>query len=235
MTHGLHTAVLRLVLAVAYPLLAHWASHRAGGGGAVAALALLDLALIVLLHPLAQRRGWAWALLALIAAGLWQLASTSYVQMLLLAPPVLFTALLAWWFGRSLRTPRVPVITRIVAALELTGPAQLPPDLIAYTRRLTAAWAGLLACMALANTVLALIAVPNGVLSRLGYSPVLAVSQTTWSWLANLLDYGIVGGFFVGEYLLRRRWFPQPPYRNFLDFLRRMAALGPGFWRQLFD
>ncbi|MHB8911707.1 MAG: COG4648 family protein [Lysobacter sp.] len=237
MTHGLHTAALRLVFAVAYPFLAHWASHREAGGGGVplAAMALFDLALIVLVQPLMQRRGWAWATLALVALGLWRLAPTPYPQLLLLAPPVLFTGLLGWWFGRSLRAPRVAVITRIVAGLEQTTPAQLPPDLYRYTRRLTAAWAIVLACLALANTVLALIAVPDGVLARLGHAPVFAVSQTTWSWFANLLDYGIVGGFFVGEYLLRRRWFPIRPYRNFIDFLRRMAALGPGFWRQLFD
>lgn len=231
----MHTAALRLVLAIAYPFLAHWASHRAGGGGAVAALALLDLVVVVLLQPLLQRRRWAWATLALLALTLWRLVPTPYPQLLLLAPPVLFTALVGFWFGRSLRAPRVPVITRIVAALEQTTPPQLPPDLVIYTRRLTAAWAGVLAGLALANTVLALIAVPDGVLARLGQAPVLTVSQTTWSWFANLLDYGIVGGFFAGEYLLRRRWFPQRPYRNFVDFLRRMAALGPTFWRQLFD
>ena len=235
MTHDLLAAALRLVLAIAYPFLAHWASHRGVGGGAVAALALLDLALIVLLQPLLQPRGWAWALLALIGLALWRLVPTPYPQMLLLAPPVLFTGLLGWWFGRSLRAPRVPVITKIVAGLEQTTPEQLPPELLRYTRRLTGAWAGLLVGLALANTVLALIAEPGGVLARLGHAPLLAVSQTTWSWFANLLDYGIVGGFFVGEYLLRLRWFPVRPYRNFIDFLRRMGALGPGFWRQLFD
>lgn len=50
---------------------------------------------------------------------------------------------------------------------------------------------------------------------------------------ANLLAYGVVGGFFVGEYLLRGRWFPQRPYRNLPDFLRQMAQLGPEFWRDL--
>ncbi|MGH8077662.1 MAG: hypothetical protein ACREPE_10100, partial [Lysobacter sp.] len=66
----MNTAIARVVLAIAYPFLAHWASHR--GGGPAAAFALFDLALIVLLLPLVQRRGWAWALLALIAAALWQ-------------------------------------------------------------------------------------------------------------------------------------------------------------------
>ena len=229
------TAALRLVLAVAYPFLAHWASQGGGAGGAIAALALLDLTLIVLLLPLLQPRVWAWALLVLIAGGLWLLVPTSYPQLMLLAPPVLFTGMLGWWFARSLHAPRVPVITKIVAGLEQTTAAALPADLFAYTRRLTAAWAILLACLALANATLAMIAVPGGLLARLGHEPVLSVSQTTWSWFANLLDYGIVGGFFMGEYALRRRWFPVRPYRNFFDFLRRMGALGPTFWRQLFD
>lgn len=227
----MNTAGSRVILAIAYPFLAHWASHD--GGPPVAALALFDLAVIVLLEPLAQRRGWAWALLALIGFGLWQLVPTAALPMLLLAPPMLFTALVAWFFGRSLRVPRVPVITRIVAALERCEPAELAPELIRYTRRLTATWAALLLGLALANGVLALIAVPHGVLARLGHSPVLTVSETTWSWFANLLDYGIVGGFFIGEYMLRKRWFPAR-YRNFAEFLQRMAALGPAFWRQLF-
>lgn len=228
----MNTALARVILAIAYPFLAHWATHR--GGGPAAALALFDLALIVLVQPLAQRRGWAWATLAAVAAALWQLAPTTILPMLLLLPPLLFTALVAWFFGRSLRAPRVPVITRIVAALDRCAPQDLPPPLLRYTRRLTAAWACLLLGLACANGVLALIAVPDGVLVRLGYAPVLAVSQTTWSWFANLLDYGIVGGFFVGEYVLRQRWFPNR-YRSFADFLQRMAGLGPTFWRQLFD
>ena len=42
-----------------------------------------------------------------------------------------------------------------------------------------------------------------------------------------------VGGFFVGEYFMRGRWFPQRPYRNLPDFLHRLARLGPVFWRDL--
>jgi uncharacterized membrane protein len=223
---------LRLLLAVAYPLLAHWASLEASGAAAV--LALLDLSLIVLLQPLAQRRLWAWASLVLGAAALWTLRATPTPQLLLLAPPMLFTALLAWWFGRSLRAPRVPLISKIVAGLEQCAPAELAPELQRYTRRLTALWAGLLLALALANAVLGLIAVPDGVLMRLGYPPLLAVSQDAWSWFANLLNYGIVGGFFAGEYLYRKQRFPGR-YRNFADFARRMAGLRPAFWRELFD
>lgn len=223
---------MRIALAVAYPLLAHLASLH--DSGPMAVVALVDLCLIVLLQPLARPRLWAWALLALLTAGLWSLRATPYPQLLLLAPPMAFTALVAWWFGRSLRAPRVPVITKILSGMEQRPPQELAPELQRYTRRLTATWAWLLAGLSLANAVLALIAVPDGLLVRLGYPPVITVSQDAWSWFANLLNHGIVGGFFIGEYALRRRWFPDRPYRNFFDFLRRMGALGPKFWRELF-
>lgn len=224
---------LRLLLAIAYPLLAHRAS--VDGSGLVALLALADLAVIVLLQPLARGRGWAWLLLAAIAVGLWALHGSKVPALLLLAPPVLFTALLSWWFGRSLQAGRVPLISRIVSGMEGCEPPALKPELKHYTRRLTLAWTVLLAALALANAVLALIAVPDGVLMRLGYPPLLAVPQDAWSWFANLLNYGIVGGFFLGEYVYRKRRFPDRPYRNFPEFMQRMAALGPGFWRTLFD
>ena len=226
-------AALRLLLAVAYPLLAHWASID--GSGVVALLALLDLAVIVLLQPLARPIGWAWLLLGATGVGLWALHGSKIPALLLLAPPVVFTALLSWWFGRSLRAGRVPLISRIVSGLEGCEPPALKPELKHYTRRLTLLWAMLLGGLALANAVLALIAVPDGVLMRLGYPPVLTVSQDAWSWFANLLNYGIVGGFFLAEYVCRKRRFPERPYRNFPEFLQRMARLGPGFWRTLFD
>ena len=152
---------------------------------------------------------------------------------------VLFLALLAWFFGRTLRAPRVPLITRIVCGMERCEPAQLAPGLGSYTRRLTLAWALVLATLALVNAGLAAVAVPGGVLDRLGLVaagplPAWAVPREHWSLIANLLNYGIVGGFFVGEYALRRRFHPHRPYRNFADFVQQMARLGPDFWRGLF-
>ena len=66
-----------------------------------------------------------------------------------------------------------------------------------------------------------------------GIAPPVAVPHSAWSWFANLLNYGLVGGFMLGEYQYRKRRFPRRPYRNGLDFARRMAALGPAFWRDL--
>jgi uncharacterized membrane protein len=220
---------LRVGLAVAYPWLAHAANAR--GDGLLAALALGDIALIVLLGPLLRPRAWAWAALAACVALLWALAHSAHPTLPLLLPPVLFLGLAAWVFARSLLPGRVPLIARIVAPLYGSAPADLAPALRRYTRGLTAAWALLLAGLGLANLALALFSVPGGLLARLGLQPPLAVPAVHGSLFANLLVYAVVAGFFLGEYAWRRRRFPQRPYRDLPDFLRRLAALGPGFWR----
>lgn len=225
-----HAVVLRLVFALAYPPLAYWAARA--GSGVAASMALADLALVFIAGPMLHLRGWAWGVAALLALVLVTAAHTEIPQMLLLAPPVLFLALLAWLFGRTLRAPRHPLIASIVAALHELPAEQLPEDLSRYARRLTAAWMLLLAMLALVNGVLAFAEVPGGVLARLGHAPAWAIPREEGSLLANLVNYGVVGVFFVGEYLFRGRWFSERPYRNFFDFMRRMARLGPDFWKQ---
>ncbi len=220
-----------LLLAVAYPLLAHLAAAREDR--VLATVAVANLVLLVLLEPLVHRRRWAWLALVACLGGLWWLAGTPYAMLVLLAPPVVFTGILAWWFGRSLRRGRVALITCIVTALYRQASAPVTPQLLAYTRQLTAAWAGLLALLTTVNLALAMCAVPDGFLYRLGIEPPLPISNAQWSWFANLLNYGIVGGFMAAEYLYRKRVFTERPYRNFADFLRQMARLGPAFWRDL--
>ena len=78
-------ALPAIVLAVAYPLLAHWASID--GGGVSASLAMADLVALCLVGPLMQGQAWAWAVMAATGAGLAWIAQTPHAQMLLLAPP----------------------------------------------------------------------------------------------------------------------------------------------------
>jgi uncharacterized membrane protein len=223
--------VARLACALAYPPLAYAATRA--GSGAAAALALGDLALVFLVEPMLRLRAWAWAMAVGLAALLFASTGTDIPQTLLLAPPVLFLALLAWLFGRSLRAPRQALITRIVAAIHERPVQHLPADLLRYTRRLTAAWALLLALLAVVNGVLAFAEVPGGVLARLGHAPAWGIARTQGSLIANLVNYGVVGAFFIGEYLLRDRWVRERPYRHFFDFLQRMGRLGPEFWKGL--
>ncbi|NIK03386.1 putative membrane protein [Xanthomonas arboricola] len=222
---------LGVLLAVAYSPLAHWANATHRPELAVIAGGLLVL--MVLIEPMVARRAWAWALAVLTLLALSALWHSPYAMLLLAAPPVVFTGWIAWFFGRSLRRGRTPLITRIVEGLYRQAGMPITPEQYRYTRRLTLAWALLLCALTLVNLVLGLCAEPSGVLAQLGYASPLPISDARASLFANLLAYGVVGGFFVGEYLLRGRWFPQRPYRNLPDFLRQMARLGPDFWRDL--
>lgn len=228
--HGAALA-LRTALALAYPFLAHAANAR--DDGTLAAVALGDLALILLLGPLLRRRPWAWALMTTCIAALAWLARTPHATLPLLAPPVVFVGLVAWLFARTLRRGRVPLITRMAAALHEQPAAALDPSLAAYTRALTGFWAALLFALCLVNFVLAVFGVPEGLLARLGHPAALPVFDSQGSLFANLLIHGVVGGCFLLEYAWRRHRFPDQPYRDLPDFLRKLAALGPGFWRDL--
>lgn len=223
------TSLARLALALAYPWLAHAASLRHDPH--LAAIALGDIALIVLLEPLLRPRAWAWGVAAIAAAGLVALSATAWATLPLLLVPAAIVALVAWTFGRTLRAGHVPLITRMVTALDGVPLRDLDPALLTYARRLTATWAVMLGVLALADLSLALCAVPGGLLDGAGIAPPVAVPHAAWSWFANGLNYGLVGGLFVGEYFYRVRRFPGR-YTNFFDFLRRMAGLGPAFWRE---
>lgn len=221
---------LQIALAVAYAVLAHAASAREDAR--LASAALLVLVALMLVAPLLKLRPWAFALAAASTAGVWWLHARGLAALPLLLVPVVFVALVAWVFGRSLRPGRVPLITRIVSALDGEAPERLPADVAAYARGLTAIWAALLAGMGLANLVLAMLATPGGLLAQMGLASPWPITHEQWSWFANLLGYGVVGGFFVLEFQWRRRRFPE---RNpgFFGFLRRLGGLGPAFWRDV--
>lgn len=220
---------LEAALAVAYTLLAHLAS--AWHSDVLALAALLVLLLLLLASALAARRAWALLALPLGAAGAWWLYATGHAALPLLLVPVAFVAAVAWVFGRSLRGGRVPLITRIVAALDGVCADQVDPEVADYARGVTLAWAIVLAVLALVNLLLAMIA-QGGLLAGLGLRVPITITREQWSWFANLCTYGLVGGFFVAEFLLRQRRFPGRD-RGLFAFMRRMAALGPGFWRDL--
>jgi len=218
----------QIVLAVAYALLAHGAS--AGGDARLAFAALLVLVALLMAAPLARLRPWAFPLTLALAAGSWWLYRAGLATLPLLVAPVGFVALVAWVFGRSLKAGRVPLITRIVAGLDGVAPAQLRPDVAAYARSLTALWTGVLLLLGLANLALALLAEPGGLLAQAGAASPWPVTHEQWSWFANLLNYGLVGGFFALEFQWRRRRFPDRE-QDFFGFLRRLGGLGPAFWR----
>lgn len=225
-------AAFRLLLLPGYVLLAHLAGARQSPTLAVAALA--DLALLVLIEGLVARRPAAWLAAAAVAAVLVPLAGSSWALTPLLLVPPLFTALIAAGFLRSLRPGRVPLIRKVVAALYGTPPDELSPAHRAYTRRLTLGWGLMLSLLTAINLTLALVAVPDGLLARIGVAAPFTVTAEQSSLVANVANYGLLGVFALVEYQVRRVVFPVRPYRNAAEFVRRMAALGPAFWRDFF-
>ena len=226
------TAAPRLLPLMAYLPLAHYAGTR--HSPTLAVLALGDLALLVLIEALLRRRLAAWLAMAATVLALIALARSRYALTPLLLVPSVFTAMIGWWFARSLGPGREPLIAKVVGALYAQGGIPLTPRHRSYTRQLTLAWALLLALMTLVNLTLALIAVPDGVLAQFGIVAPVTVTNAQWSWIANVANYGVLVGFMLVEFQLRKRVFPVRPYRNALDFARRMAALGPVFWRDFF-
>ena len=217
-----------LLLALAFPLLAHVSVLMDSSAVAVAATSCLGL---LLLWPLRQRRWLFVCLLAGLVVVLWLLWRRNEAHLPLLLPPIMFNAAVGLYFARSLRPGRVPLIERVVKAVYQNVP--LDPEIPSYARRLTLIWAVLLLTLGAVCAVLALLASPGGLLLAVGATPPWTVPMSLWSLFANLINYLLIGLFFIGEYLYRRWRFPEPPpYRNFVDFMKRVGQLGPAFWRR---
>ncbi len=221
--------VLRVGLLVVYPLLAHMAAVEADKR--LAAIALGDIILVLLLDGLLAGRAKQWLLLLLAVPALVLLARSTFAMVPLLLMPALLIAVAASGFARTLRPGRIPLIASIVEVLEGDDAANLPDRLQHYTRGLTLAWALMLGALALANLMLALCAVPGGVLASVGIAPPLAISHTQWSWFANGFNYGLLGLFFVIEFNYRRHCFPERVH-GFRHFATRLVKMGPSFWRK---
>lgn len=218
--------LLPIAFALAFPVLAHASALQASLELATAAVACL---LVLVCWPLRSRPAIALSVLAAGAALLALLYRSGHAHLPLMLPPVLFNLAVGLYFARSLAPGRMPLIERIVRALN-NGQVH-HPDVPAYARAWTRGWAVILLTLAAINAALALLAEPKGLLLGLGLSPPLSVPLEVWSLFANLLNYLIVAVVFVGEYLYRSRRFPHSDYGGFMGFLKRVGRLGPAFWR----
>ncbi len=225
-TSGRGTATTVTVLGLAYPLAAHAAILTMNPTLIAASIALLVL--IILLPGLRRRRVVAWALLVAAGVGLSAIAGREQTLLLLFLPPILINGFMAWVFGHTLRPGQLPLIERIIRILHGNA-AGVDSDIAAYARRLTLAWTSLFIALAAANLALAALARPGGILLAFGLNLPVTVSLDTWSLFANVLNYLIVGAFFVIEYWFRRQRFPQQTYRGFFDFIRRLASVSEVF------
>jgi uncharacterized membrane protein len=110
-------------------------------------------------------------------------------RILPLLPQLAICLGLAWMFGRTLLPGREALVTRVSRSVH----GALPAAIVAYTRRVTLAWALFLSAMAVASALLYLLA-----------------PLEVWSLFANVLFLPMVGLMFLAEYayrILRYRWF----------------------------
>lgn len=215
-----------LLLGLSYPVAAHVAALTQRP--ALIAVSIGLLVVLVLLPGLTRGRALAWVALALAGYGLYATVAADKGLALLLLPPVLLNGIMAWLFGRTLRQGETPLIER--AARTMRGPgAVISPDVVAYARGVTKAWTALFIALATVDLVLAAIASPGGLLLAAGLEPPVTVPVSAWSLFANVLSYIFIAAMFGVEFAVRGRRFPNQPYRGFLDFARRLAALGHMF------
>lgn len=115
--------------------------------------------------------------------------------------------ILLWYFGRTLRGGDKSLITRL--ALSVHG--SLPPDMMAYTRRVTLAWCTFFASQVLVSALLLAFA-----------------SFETWSMFVNLLNLPLLGLMFIGDHLYRALRFPDHPRASIPRILRAFAEVTSG-------
>ncbi len=170
--------VLTAALTLLYPL-AIWLGHGRLEPRWLACVLLLAAAsrLPALRINAAARWTVAGALL-LVALAVW-----SNVLLPLKLYPVLVNMAFLAAFGYSLTTP-VSMVERMARLRE----PDLPPEGVAYTRRVTQAW-----CVFF---------VFNG---SVALASALWASEAVWSLYNGVIAYGLMGLMFGGELLLRRR------------------------------
>jgi uncharacterized membrane protein len=223
-------ALVTIALIVAYPSLALFGALRHDPRASAAAVAVL---LSVLLLPGIARRHWlpigAWLL---CLGAIFLLYCNGLIALALYAVPVAIDTFIAWLFGHTLLAGREPLIARIIRIVDGVEPLT-DPQVQRYARRLTLAWALLMGVLAAIATLLALFAVPDGVLVTFGlYSP-LALPLAWWGWFAHIINYLIVALFFLFEFAWRSHVLPQSRRRSLAQFVVRIAALWPALAREL--
>lgn len=214
----------KTALALAYPLVAHFAVVRNSMALIIVALALLVV--VAMLPALVRGNATAWLALPVVAAVLWSLSRSTHATLPLYIAPVLVPGFMAGVFGSSLFRGQTPVIEQLIRLMELPGE---PPEeaVWAYARTLTVAWTTLFVLLSTTNLLLALFAEPDGLLLASGLRPPFTVPLEWWSLFANVIGYLLVAAFFLIEYAYRRRRFPRQPYRNLLEFFLRVLAAMP--------
>lgn len=193
------------ILACASPFVLHFAVVRESRALMVAFLALVAVGILAARMPL-----WIAGLAALAAIGAAWIDPRAMAQIALAGPALAFLVA-AWVFGRTLLPGRTPLIESI-SRVERGG--DFPAGLAGYARRLTWAWALLLALVPVGDAALALFA-----------------TAEAQSFFVNLGSWALIALLFFGEYAYRLWRYPQFPHKNPLAVARNLLRRAPDLFR----
>jgi uncharacterized membrane protein len=193
------------ILAFASPLALHLTIVTENRAVMVAFLVVLTVSALAARMP-----AWVAALAAVAAiASAW--IDLRVIAQLALAGPALASLAGAWLFGRTLLPGRTPLVETI-ARLERDG--DFPTGLAGYTRRLTWAWAILLAGIPAVAAALALFAT--------------AAAQSLF---VNFASYALLALLYFGEYAYRVWRYPQFPHKNPVTVAANLVRRAPELLR----
>ncbi len=140
------------------------------------------LCVLALLRAFATReRIWLFAAVGTAALAVWATAFNAALPLKLY--PALVNAAMLLLFGLSLRFP--PTVVERMARLQ---DPDLPPEAIAYTRRVTQVWCGFF--------------ILNGGIAVI---TALWATERVWALYNGLIAYVMMGTLFAGEWLVRQR------------------------------
>jgi len=193
------------ILVFASPLALHLAIVTQSRTVMVAFLAVLAVGALASRMP-----AWMTALAAVAAIGSAWIDLRVIAQLALAGPALAFLAV-AWLFGRTLLPGRTPLVETI-ARLERDG--DFPTGLAGYTRRLTWAWAILLAGIPAVAAALALFAT--------------AAAQSLF---VNFASYALLALLYFGEYAYRVWRYPQFPHKNPVTVAANLVRRAPELLR----
>lgn len=215
-----------LLLLLAYPFLAIAGVITHRQIFPLLASALLFTALLLPRLLARQWRPWLTWLVGL--GGLLWLSWYGWADILLELVPVLISAALAYWFGRTLSTSE-PLVARFIVALE--GAERLAaPGVARYARQVTWFWTLLLAAQALFLFVLLCVGT-GGILVRVG-APSPASLQGPWvAACLHVGGYVWIGAAFLLEYVYRRWRFRHLVHPSLSHMLAQLALRWPQLLR----
>ncbi|MEK6593169.1 MAG: hypothetical protein AABZ67_08790 [Pseudomonadota bacterium] len=196
---------LILLMGAGYQYLIH--SAVAGGqiGAIYIVLPFLPLLVLAWWIVTRARNKLLWSFILLAAGTLiyvlehqvrWGLAAAHGI------PHAVIYLSLLWFFGRSLWHGDESLVTRLARSVHGT----LPPELAAYSRRVTYAWCVFFAMQLVVSVLLFKFA-----------------SLGTWSLFINVLNFPLLALMFTGEYGYRIIRHPEFPQASLIDGIRAFS------------